>query len=81
MFNDILLFELIEKNNNDPPLISANIYNYDHIKIIEINESICKYCDNTLIKKRDEKDHILIMEENGEIMFESRILDKKYYTC
>ena len=48
----------------------------DNIKIIEINESICKYCDDTLIKKRDEKDHILIMEENGEIMFESRILDK-----
>ena len=46
------------------------------IKIIEINESICKYCDNTFIKKRDEKDHILIMEESGEIIFESRILDK-----
>ena len=30
MFYDILLFELIEKNNNNPPLISANIYNNDH---------------------------------------------------
>ncbi len=76
MFNDILLFELIGKNNNDPPLISANIYNNIHIKIIEIRESICKYCDNALIKKRDEKDHILIMEGNGEIVFESRVLDK-----
>ena len=76
MFYDILLFELIEKNNNDQPLISANIYNNNHIKIIELNESICKYCDNTFIKKRDEKDHILIMEESGEIIFESRILDK-----
>ena len=76
MFNDILLFELIGKNNNDPPLISANIYNNVHMKIIEISESICKYCNNVLIKKRDEKEHILIMEGNGEIVFESRVLDK-----
>ena len=76
MFYDTLLFELNESNNDSLPLISTNIYNNDHTKIIEISESICKYCDIALIKKRDEKDHILIMEENGEIMFESRILDK-----
>ena len=41
-----------------------------------MNENKCKYCDNTLIKKRDNPDHILITEESGEIIFESRILDK-----
>ena len=75
-FYDKLLFSLNEKNENSPPRISANIDNNANNKIIEINENNCKYCDNSLIKKRDNEDHILITEETGEIMFESRVLDK-----
>ncbi len=74
-FYDKLLFTLNEKNDNYPPLISVNIDN-NNKKIIEVNENKCRYCDDKLIKKRDNEDHILITEESGEIMFESRILDR-----
>jgi hypothetical protein len=75
-FYDKLLFSLNEKNENNIPQISVNIINSANKSIIEINENNCKYCDNSLIKKKDDADHILITEETGEIMFESRILDK-----
>jgi hypothetical protein len=76
MFYDTLLFELNESNNDSLPLISTIIYGDNNKKIIEIGENICKYCDHSLVKKRDEKNHILIMEESGKIVFEFRILDK-----
>ncbi|MGN6628664.1 MAG: hypothetical protein ACTHKJ_02190 [Candidatus Nitrosocosmicus sp.] len=76
MFYDILLFELNESNNDGLPLISTIIYSDNNKKLIEIDENICEYCDHSLVKKRDEKNHILIMEESGKIVFEFRILDK-----
>ncbi|HEX5519419.1 MAG TPA: hypothetical protein VFX18_03180 [Candidatus Nitrosocosmicus sp.] len=76
MFYDTLLFELNESNNDGLPLISTIIYSDNNKKMIEIGENICKYCDQSLVKKRDEKNHILIMEESGKIVFEFRILDK-----
>jgi hypothetical protein len=75
-FYDKILFTLKEKYETDSPLISANINNNNTKQIIEVNENKCKYCDNTLIKKRDSLDHILITEESGEIIFESRIVDR-----
>ena len=74
-FYDKLLFTLNEKNENNIPLISANIDN-NNKKIIEVHENKCRYCNDNLIKKRDNENHILITEEGGEIMFESRILDR-----
>lgn len=76
MFYDTLLFELNKKHANVQPLISTIIYNDSNKKIIEVNENICNYCDSCLIKKRDEQNHVLIMEESGKIVFEFRILDK-----
>jgi hypothetical protein len=76
LYYDSLLFELSEKNNHDLPFLSAIIYNNHNEKMIEVYENICKYCDSSLIKKRDDKNHILIMEENGKIVFELRILDR-----
>jgi predicted component of viral defense system (DUF524 family) len=75
-FYDKILFTLKEKYETDLPLISANINNNNTKQIIEVSENKCKYCDNTLIKKRDNPDHILITEESGEIIFESRIVDR-----
>ncbi len=75
-FYDEILFTLKEKNDTDAPLISANINNNYTTQIIEVSENKCKYCDNALIKKRDNPDHILITEESGEIIFESRIVDR-----
>lgn len=75
-FYDTLLFSLNKKNDNDSPLISATINDNADNNLIKINENQCIYCDNSLIKKIDNKDHILITDSNGEIFFESRILDK-----
>ncbi|HXT82939.1 MAG TPA: hypothetical protein VN704_01090 [Verrucomicrobiae bacterium] len=75
-FYDTLLFSLNKKNDDDSPLISATINNNTGKNLIKIDENQCNYCDESLIKKIDNKDHILITDNNGEIFFESRILDK-----
>ena len=75
-FYDTLLFSLNKKNDDDSPLISATINNNTGKNLIKIDENQCNYCDESLIKKIDNKDHVLITDNNGEIFFESRILDK-----
>ena len=77
-FYDKIMFALNEKNTNvtDAPLISAVISNNDNKTIVEVNDNKCDYCDAKLIKKIDSKEHILITDGGGEIMFESRLLDK-----
>ncbi len=77
-FYDKIIFALNEKNTDvtDTPLISAIISNNDNKTIVEVNDNKCDYCDAELIKKIDRKEHILITDEGGEIMFESRLLDK-----
>jgi hypothetical protein len=75
-FYDKLLFTLNEKTDNDMPLISVSINNNDNKTIIEVNDNKCGYCDSKLIKKKDNKEHILITDERGEILFEFRHLDK-----
>jgi hypothetical protein len=76
-FYDKIIFALNEKNTDvtDAPLISAVISNNDNKTIVEVNDNKCDYCDAKLIKKIDSKEHILITDEGGEIMFESRLLD------
>jgi hypothetical protein len=77
-YYDTVLFALNEKNAEvaDTPLISAIISNNDNKTIVEVNDNKCDYCDAKLIKKKDSKEHILITDEGGEIVFESRVLDK-----
>ncbi len=77
-FDNKAIFALYEKNIgvSDAPLISAIIRNNDNIAIVEVNDNKCDYCDTKLIKKIDSKEHILIIDEGGEIVFESRLLDK-----
>ena len=79
MFYDKPLFELNKKNDGDGdvPLISAKIANNLNKTIVEVSENKCTFCDADLIKKRDTPEHVVITEESGEIVFESRILDKK----
>jgi hypothetical protein len=77
-FYDEILFVLNEKNleDRDNPSISANIQNNDNKTIVAVNHNECTFCDAQLIKKRDSKEHILITDGRGEIIFESRLLDK-----
>ena len=79
MFYDKLLFALNKKNNDDDgvPLISAKVNNNRNKTIVEVDENKCTFCDASLMKKRDVPEHVVITEESGEIVFESRILDKE----
>jgi hypothetical protein len=83
MFYDKLLFALNKKNDGDGdgdgdvPSISAKINNNLNKTVVEVNENKCTFCDANLIKKIDAPEHVVITEESGEIVFESRILDKK----
>ena len=73
-FKDYEIFSLSEDNNG--PYINTEVLNINGIKLIEIVQNEVIFCDNNLNTKLKERDHILIVEKNGEIMLESRIIDK-----
>jgi hypothetical protein len=82
-FNEKILFTIDEIGDKDKednatrPSISSKINGKENKTLIEVNENRCTYCDQNLTVKKNEKDHVLITEKNGEIVFESRVLDKK----
>ncbi len=45
-------------------------------KIIEIKKNILLLCNNELDKKVVTRNHILILDKNGEIVIESRVFNK-----
>jgi len=49
----------------------------DHKMVVEVVENVCKYCSPDLIMKKSDLEHVLIVDKAGEIVFESRIIDKK----
>ncbi|MDQ4073233.1 MAG: hypothetical protein M3162_02890 [Thermoproteota archaeon] len=77
-FKEKILFTIDEVNeeNTAKPAISSRINGKDSETLIEVNQNKCMYCDQKLTVKKNEKDHVLITEKNGEIIFESRVLDK-----
>jgi hypothetical protein len=77
MFNEKSLFKLEQMSDSHNPSISVNIVDLNSKKIIEVVENVCKYCSPDLIMKKLDLEHVLIVDRDGEIVFESRILDKK----
>ncbi len=77
-FKEKILFTIdeVKEENTARPAISSSINGKDSKTLIEVNQNKCTYCDQNLIVKKNEKDHVLITEKNGEIIFESRVLDK-----
>ena len=73
-FKDYEIFSLSEDNSG--PYINTKVVNINGIKLIEIVQNKVIFCDSNLNTKLKERDHILIVEKNGEIMLESRIIDK-----
>jgi len=76
-YNEKSLFKLEQISDSHNPSISVNIVDLNHKKIIEVVENVCKYCSPDLIIKKSDLEHVLIVDKEGEIVFESRILDKK----
>lgn len=76
-YNEKSLFKLEQISDSHNPSISVNIVDLNNKKIIEVVENVCKYCSPDLIIKKSDLEHVLIVDKEGEIVFESRILDKK----
>jgi len=76
-YNEKTLFKLDQISNSHNPSISINIVDANNKTIIEVEENVCKYCSPDLIMKKSDLEHVLIVDKTGEIVFESRILDKK----
>ena len=76
-YNEKSLFKLEQISDSHNPSISVNIVDLNNKKIIEVVENVCKYCSPDLIMKKSDVEHVLIVDKEGEIVFESRILDKK----
>ena len=76
-YNEKSLFKLEQISDSHNPSISVNIVDLNNKKIIEVVENLCKYCSPDLIIKKSDLEHVLIVDKEGEIVFESRILDKK----
>jgi len=76
-FNDKYLFKLDQSSDSEFPLISISILDKNGNRIIAVENNQLKECSPDLTKKKSDKEHILIVDATGEIIFESRILDKK----
>ena len=68
------IFSLNEDNSG--PYINTEVFDNNSKKLIEIVKNKVIFCDKKLNTKVNERDHILIIEQNGEIILESRVIDK-----
>jgi len=76
-YNEISLFKLEQISDSHNPSTSVDIVDPNNKRVIEVVENVCKYCSPDLIIKKSDLEHVLIVDKDGEIVFESRILDKK----
>jgi hypothetical protein len=76
-YNDKSLFKLEQISDAHNPSISVNVVDSNNKIVIEVVENVCKHCSPDLIVKKSDLEHVLIVDKSGEIVFESRILDKK----
>ena len=69
------LFILGEDLNG--PYLTTNLSDHlgEHV-LLRIDKNICTYCSNDLVLKKNERNHILVDNMDGENVIQSRILDK-----
>lgn len=73
-YNNSHLFSLDE--DMDGPYIDTELFDISGNKIVEIKKNNLLLCNTELDKKVLKRDHILIIDKNGEIIIESRVFDK-----
>jgi hypothetical protein len=73
-FKDSQIFSLNEDNQG--PYINTELFDIKGTKIIEIIKNNMIFCNIKLNQKFIKRDHILIVDKNGEIILESRVVDK-----
>jgi hypothetical protein len=62
--------------DKDGPYINTEVFDINGSKIVEIKKNNLLLCNSKLNKKVLRRDHLLIMDKNGEIIVESRVFDK-----
>ena len=62
--------------DKDGPYIDTELFDITGSKIVDIKKNNLLLCSNKLDKKVLRRDHILIIDKNGEIIIESRVFDK-----
>ncbi len=73
-YNNSHLFSLDE--DIDGPYIDTELFDITGNKIVAIKKNNLLLCTTELDKKVLKRDHILIIDKNGEIIIESRVFDK-----
>ena len=73
-FKDSQIFSLNEDNQG--PYINTELFDIKGAKIIEILKNNMMFCNIKLNQKFMKRDHILIVDKNGEIILESRVVSK-----
>ena len=73
-FKNSQIFSLNE--NDEGPYINTELFDITGSKIIEIIKNKVLFCSRELKTKIRKRDHILILDKNGEIMLESRVVNK-----
>jgi hypothetical protein len=73
-FKNSQIFSLNE--DNEGPYINTELFDITGSKIIEIIKNNVLFCSRELKAKFTKRDHILILDKNGEIILESRVVNK-----
>jgi hypothetical protein len=73
-YNDSQIFSIDE--DIDGPYIDTELMDTTGKKIIEIKKNKLLLCNFKFDKKIVKRDHILILDKNGEIIIESRLFNK-----
>jgi hypothetical protein len=75
-YNNKTLLFLDEDSSG--PFITTQIFDStgDNL-IIKVEGNICSYYNQELVEKHNDRSHLLIINKEGEIMLQSRVLDKK----
>jgi hypothetical protein len=73
-FKDSQIFSLNE--DNEGPYVNTELFDITGSKIIEIIKNNVIFCNRELKTKFMKRDHILILDKNGEIILESRVVNK-----
>jgi hypothetical protein len=74
MANEVL-FSLGE--DSEGPYLTTSIFDSNENMLIKIEKNNCIFCNEKFIKQKNQRDHVLIKDRKGEIMIESRVLDKE----
>ena len=74
MANEVL-FSLGE--DSEGPYLTTSIFDSNENTLIKIEKNNCIFCNEKFIKQKNQRDHVLLKDRKGEIMIESRVLDKE----